>query len=110
MSSIPTCLPLGALSMPAMSRIDLVLARTMMVLSGIADQTSRVPGLASTSARMSAGTVVSRSVRKPGTVTGLFPFDDHDAWQRNAAHLRSLDALARRVKALEKKLGGGKYG
>ena len=30
----------------------------VMVLSGIADQTSRVPGLASTSARMSAGTVV----------------------------------------------------
>ena len=59
---------------------------------------------------VSAGTVVSRSVRKPGTVTGLFPFDEHDAWQKNAAHLRSLDALARRVKALEKKLGGGKDG
>ena len=59
---------------------------------------------------VSAGTVVSRSVRKPGTVTGLFPFDEHEAWQRNAAHLRSLDALARRVKALEKKLGGGKDG
>jgi hypothetical protein len=30
----------------------------MMVPSGIADQTRRVPGFASTSARMSAGTVV----------------------------------------------------
>ena len=59
---------------------------------------------------VSAGTVVSHSVRKPGTVTGLFPFDDHDSWQRNAAHLRGLDALVRRVKALEKKLGGGKDG
>lgn len=55
---------------------------------------------------VSAGTVVSRSVRKPGTVTGLFPSDEHAAWQRNAAHLRSLDALVRRVRALERKIGG----
>ena len=39
MSSTLTCLPLGALSMPAMSRMDLVFARTMMVPSGMADQT-----------------------------------------------------------------------
>jgi len=37
---------------------DLVLARTMMVPSGIADHTRRVPGFAPTRARISAGTVV----------------------------------------------------
>ena len=44
--------------MPAMSSMDLVFALTMIVPSGIADQTRRVPGLACTRARMSAGTVV----------------------------------------------------
>jgi UDP-3-O-[3-hydroxymyristoyl] glucosamine N-acyltransferase len=28
----------------------------------------------------------------------------HEDWKRNAAHLRHLDALAQRVKALEAKL------
>ena len=42
MSSTLMCLPLGALSMPDLSGMDSVLARTMMVPSGIADPTSRV--------------------------------------------------------------------
>lgn len=50
MSSTLTRWPLGVSSMPAMSRMDLVLALTMMVPSGITDQTGRVPGLACTRA------------------------------------------------------------
>jgi hypothetical protein len=58
MSPMLTRLPFGAFSMPAMSKMDLVLARTMMVPSGITDQTKRVPALACTNARTVAGTVV----------------------------------------------------
>ncbi|MDW8468845.1 MAG: UDP-3-O-(3-hydroxymyristoyl)glucosamine N-acyltransferase [Burkholderiales bacterium] len=54
--------------------------------------------------RVSAHTVVSRSIRRPGTYTGVYPFDEHDAWARNAALARHLAALARRVRELEKRL------
>lgn len=57
-SSTLTPLPFGASRMPAMSTMDLVLALTTMVPSGITGQSRRLPGLACTSARMSAGTVV----------------------------------------------------
>ncbi|MGE0288392.1 MAG: UDP-3-O-(3-hydroxymyristoyl)glucosamine N-acyltransferase [Bradyrhizobium sp.] len=55
---------------------------------------------------VSAGTVISRSIRKAGTYTGMFPFDDNASWARNTAHVRHLDELAARIRALEKKLGG----
>ena len=59
---------------------------------------------------VSAATVISRSIHKPGTYTGVFPFDDHKSWARNAAWVRHLAELADRVRALEKKLAekGGK--
>ena len=37
---------------------------------------------------VSAGTLVSRSILRPGTYTGIYPFDEHAAWQRSAAGLR----------------------
>jgi len=40
--------------------------------------------------QISPGTLVSRSIRKPGTYTGFYPFDDHEAWKRSAASLRRL--------------------
>jgi len=52
-------------------------------------------------ARVSPGTLVSRSVRS-GTYTGIYPFDDHASWIRNAAGLRRLASLFDRVRALEK--------
>lgn len=61
-------------------------------------------------AHVSAGTVISRTIREPGTYTGMFPFNDHASWARNTAHVRQLDKLARRIKALEKKLGGQEDG
>jgi UDP-3-O-[3-hydroxymyristoyl] glucosamine N-acyltransferase len=55
---------------------------------------------------VSADTVISRSIRKPGTYTGMFPFDDNESWARNAALVRHLAELAGRVRALEKRLRG----
>ena len=52
---------------------------------------------------VSADTVISRSIRKPGTYTGMFPFDDHAAWARNTAQVRHLADIAARLRALEKK-------
>jgi UDP-3-O-[3-hydroxymyristoyl] glucosamine N-acyltransferase len=37
---------------------------------------------------VSAGTVISRSILKPGTYTGIYPFAEHDSWARSAASLR----------------------
>ena len=37
---------------------------------------------------ISAGTLISRSILKPGTYTGVYPFDEHAAWARTAAGLR----------------------
>jgi UDP-3-O-[3-hydroxymyristoyl] glucosamine N-acyltransferase len=56
---------------------------------------------------VSAGTVISRSIRQPGTYTGMFPFDDNESWAKNTALVRHLADLADRVRALEK---GKKHG
>jgi len=50
-----------------------------------------------------AGTMITRSITKPGRYSGLFPFDDNASWEKNAATLRQLHALRDRVRALEKK-------
>jgi UDP-3-O-[3-hydroxymyristoyl] glucosamine N-acyltransferase len=50
---------------------------------------------------VSAGTVISRSVLKPGTYTGLFPFDENASWARNTAVVRHLAELAERLRKLE---------
>ncbi len=51
---------------------------------------------------ITAATVVTRSILKPGQYSGLFPFDDNAAWEKNAATLRNLHSLRQRVQALEK--------
>jgi UDP-3-O-[3-hydroxymyristoyl] glucosamine N-acyltransferase len=53
--------------------------------------------------RISACTTISRSVLKPGTYTGLYPFDDNASWARNTAVVRRLSELWDRVRALEGK-------
>lgn len=53
--------------------------------------------------RVSAATVITRSILKPGTYSGMFPFDDNAAWEKNAATLRQLHALRDRLRALEKR-------
>jgi UDP-3-O-[3-hydroxymyristoyl] glucosamine N-acyltransferase len=51
---------------------------------------------------ISAATVVSRSILKPGNYTGMFPIDDNASWERNAATLKQLHSLRDRIKTLEK--------
>ena len=52
---------------------------------------------------ITAFTLVSRSIRKPGQYSGAFPFDDNATWEKNAATLRQLHALRERLRALERK-------
>jgi UDP-3-O-[3-hydroxymyristoyl] glucosamine N-acyltransferase len=53
---------------------------------------------------ITAASVVSRSITKPGQYSGMFPIDDNASWEKNAATLRQLYALRERLRALEKKL------
>ena len=52
---------------------------------------------------ITAATVITRSILKPGRYSGLFPFDDNASWEKNAATLRQLHTLRDRIRALEKK-------
>lgn len=54
---------------------------------------------------ITAASVVSRSILKPGQYSGMFPIDDNASWEKNAATLRQLHTLRERLRALEKKLG-----
>ena len=53
---------------------------------------------------ISAATVVTRSISKPGQYSGVFPFDENASWEKNAATLRQLHAMRTRLRALEGKL------
>ncbi|MGE0100307.1 MAG: UDP-3-O-(3-hydroxymyristoyl)glucosamine N-acyltransferase [Hydrogenophaga sp.] len=50
---------------------------------------------------VSAASVVTRSLLKPGHYTGMFPIDDNAAWEKNAASLKQLNRLRERIKLLE---------
>jgi UDP-3-O-[3-hydroxymyristoyl] glucosamine N-acyltransferase len=50
---------------------------------------------------VSAATVVTRSILRPGQYTGVFPFDDNASWEKNAATLRQLHAMRDRLRAIE---------
>lgn len=53
---------------------------------------------------VSAGTLVSKSLRQPGQYTSVFPMEPHEEWLRSAARIKRLAKLAERVEELEKKL------
>lgn len=53
---------------------------------------------------VSAATAVMKSITRPGTYTSVYPFQEHQEWIRNAAHIRHLDQMAKRIQALEKRL------
>jgi len=53
---------------------------------------------------ISAATVVTRSIRKPGHYTGMFPLDENANWEKNAASLKQLHSLRERIRVLEDKL------
>ncbi|MBI4190564.1 MAG: UDP-3-O-(3-hydroxymyristoyl)glucosamine N-acyltransferase [Betaproteobacteria bacterium] len=50
---------------------------------------------------VSAGTLIMKSLEQPGTYTGVYPFSSHQRWLKNAAHLRQLDDLVKRLRELE---------
>ena len=53
---------------------------------------------------ISAGTMVTKSLRKAGQYTSIFPIEQHDEWLQNAAQIKRLVKLSDRVAELEKKL------
>ncbi|PKO32988.1 MAG: UDP-3-O-(3-hydroxymyristoyl)glucosamine N-acyltransferase [Betaproteobacteria bacterium HGW-Betaproteobacteria-9] len=50
---------------------------------------------------ISAASVVTRSITRPGHYTGMFPIDDNASWEKNAASLKQLNRLRERLKAVE---------
>ena len=50
---------------------------------------------------ISGASVVTHSIHKAGTYTGLFPLDDNASWGKNAAALKQLSALRDRLRKLE---------
>lgn len=53
---------------------------------------------------ISADTNVTKSIDRPGVYTAMIPLQPHADWVKNFSHLRRLDAMAERVRELEKKL------
>jgi len=53
---------------------------------------------------ISAGTLVAKSIHKRGTYTATVPLLEHGEWLKNFSHLRHLEALADRIRALEVEL------
>jgi UDP-3-O-[3-hydroxymyristoyl] glucosamine N-acyltransferase len=48
-------------------------------------------------------TLIGKSIAEPGTYTGIYAFEPHSEWRRNAAQLRQLADFSKRIRALEKK-------
>ena len=53
---------------------------------------------------VSAASVVTRSILKPGHYTGMFPLDDNSQWEKNAASLKQLSRMRDRVRQLEQQI------
>ena len=53
---------------------------------------------------ISPGSMITRSIAKPGTYTALMPFQAHKVWLRTAAHIRHLESLVERMVRLENEL------
>ena len=53
---------------------------------------------------VSAASVVTRSILKPGQYTGMFPIDENAQWEKNAASLKQLARMRERLRALEQQL------
>jgi UDP-3-O-[3-hydroxymyristoyl] glucosamine N-acyltransferase len=53
---------------------------------------------------ITARTLVTHSIREAGVYSSGAPVEENRAWRRNAARMRQLDGMARRIAALEKQL------
>ena len=51
---------------------------------------------------ITAMSLVTHSIREPGTYSSGAPIEENRKWRRNAARIRHLDEMARRIAALEK--------
>lgn len=51
---------------------------------------------------VTAMTLVSRSLSTPGVYSGNLPVEENALWRKNVARFRQLEAMAKRLKALEK--------
>jgi UDP-3-O-[3-hydroxymyristoyl] glucosamine N-acyltransferase len=56
---------------------------------------------------VSGMTMVTHSISEPGVYSGNVPAIPNREWRKNIARFNRLDELARRVRALEGRLGGG---
>lgn len=53
---------------------------------------------------ISGGTSITRTIEEPGQhFTSVFPFTTHAEWEKNAAIVRGLDKIRKRIKTLEQK-------
>ena len=48
--------------------------------------------------------LVTKSISRPGTYAGAVPSQPYNEWLRNYSHLRHLDNMADKIRALEKRL------
>ncbi len=53
---------------------------------------------------VTAMTLVTHSITQPGVYSGSLPMDTQQQWRKNSVRFRQLDAIARRVADMEKKL------
>jgi UDP-3-O-[3-hydroxymyristoyl] glucosamine N-acyltransferase len=56
---------------------------------------------------VSGGTFISASPEAPGVYTSVFPAMPHRQWRKVAVHLRQLDEMAQRLRAIEQHLPDG---
>lgn len=53
---------------------------------------------------ISSGTMIAKSIAKPGAYTGWVPFLEHAEWLKNFSRLRHLESMTDRIRALEARL------
>ena len=53
---------------------------------------------------ITGATVVTHTIREPGTYSSGTPLEVHSSWLKNAVRIRQLDDMARRLKKLEQKI------
>lgn len=56
---------------------------------------------------VSAGTLVTKSIRQPGVYTANLPLQTHAEWVRNFSRLRHLDSMAQSIRTIERRLDKG---
>ena len=54
--------------------------------------------------QITAMSLVTKSIKEPGTYSSGTPLQPNDLWHKNFARFRRLDEMARKLRALEKKI------